>query len=72
MKTLLLDATALGPTGSRRLVHCAKINEERERERENANGMVRIVSDRRLYRNARIQGKGACHRCRMRPAQSWL
>ena len=25
MKTLLLDATALGPAGSRKLVHCAKI-----------------------------------------------
>ena len=53
MKALLLDATALGPAGSRRLVHCAKINNERG----NANGMVRIVSDGRVHGNAHIQGK---------------
>ena len=60
-KTLLLDAMALGPAGSRRLIHCAIINNERG----NANGYG-------TYRIGSIQGKGACHRCRMRPSQSWL
>ena len=60
-KTLLLDAMALGPAGSRRLIHCAIINNERG----NSNRYC-------TYRIGSIQGKGACHRCRMRPAQSWL
>jgi hypothetical protein len=56
MKTLLLDATALGPAGSRRLVHCAKI--------KNGTGGSIVMHV--------FKGKGACHRCRMRAPQSWL
>jgi hypothetical protein len=53
-KTLLLDATALGPAGSRGLIHCAIINNEIG----DANGMVRIVSD--LFKEKELAIDAAC------------